>query len=58
VSDSLDGLDSDWSDRRSARPLASIVRLLARPRAAPNPNRGITIIPSHQNWHRRTCTRR
>jgi hypothetical protein len=58
VSDFLDGLDSDWSDRRSARPLASIARLLARSRAAPKPNRGITIIPSHQNWHRRTCTRR
>ncbi|HEY7806790.1 MAG TPA: glycosyltransferase family 1 protein [Croceibacterium sp.] len=48
----LDDLDRDWSDRRAARPFASLARLLARSRLAPNPDRGITIIPSHQNWHR------
>ena len=52
VRDFLDGLDGDWSDSRGARPLASIARLLSRSRAAPNPETGITIIPSHQNWHR------
>lgn len=57
----LDRLESDWAGdwagdwvgRSPQRSITSIASLLSSSRRAPPPGRAITIIPSHQNWHRR-----
>lgn len=50
----LDRLEHDWTaPAGKRRQLASIGKLLAASRRAPAPGADITIIPSHQNWHRR-----
>jgi glycosyltransferase involved in cell wall biosynthesis len=48
----LDCLDRDWSAPGNGRARAPVARLLSLSRVAPDPDKAITIIPSHQNWHR------
>ena len=49
----LEGLESDWSGRARGRGIVTTARLLAGSQAVALPQRTVTIIPSHQNWHRR-----
>jgi len=48
----LDSLERDWLEPAAGGARSSIARLLALSKSAPAGGQGITIIPSHQNWHR------
>lgn len=48
----LDQLELGWESETPSATLASTAKLLAGSRKAAAQNRAITIIPSHQNWHR------
>lgn len=50
----LDILDQSWRKPERDNHLASAGLLLGKSRRAPPPGKAITIIPSHQNWHRRS----
>lgn len=49
----LDSLDSGWASQDAEHGLAALLPLILRSRRAVRGSGDITIIPSHQNWHRR-----
>ena len=58
LSEFLDCLDRGWLESGKREGFTSLSKLVTRSRAAGDPDDAITIIPSHQNWHRREWLRK